>query len=208
MAYRYGLDFDPEPPSIREVVQAAGEWLRRMENRRTPRLDDAVLLRHVLWAGVDRGLPLQFHVGFGDPDLWLDRCDPALMTDFLRAVQPRGIAVMLMHNYPYLRQAGYLAQVFPHVYLDVGLAVNYVGARAAAVVAESLELAPFHKVLYSSDAYGLAELHYLGAVLFRRAFDDVVGGWVAAGLWSARDARRVARMVGAGNAARVYGLAP
>jgi len=113
---------------------------------------------------------------------------------------------MLLHCYPFHRQAGYLAQVFPHVYLDVGLAVNYVGARAAAVVAEALELAPFHKVLYSSDAFGLPELHYLGAALFRRAFGEVVESWVAAGLWSAPDAERVAAMVGAGNAERVYGL--
>jgi predicted TIM-barrel fold metal-dependent hydrolase len=113
---------------------------------------------------------------------------------------------MLLHCYPFHRQAGYLAQVFPHVYLDVGLGVNFVGARAAAIIAESLELAPFHKVLYSSDAFGLAELHHLGATLFRRAFGEVVADWVGAGLWSAPDAERVARMVGAGNAERVYGL--
>jgi hypothetical protein len=206
IAYRHGLDFDPEPPSAREVSEAAGRWLRRVESERSPRLDDPVLLRHVLWAGVDRGLPVQFHVGFGDPDLDLDRCDPSRMTGFLRAVQGRDVAVMLLHCYPFHRQAGYLSQVFPHVYLDVGLAVNYVGARAAAVLAESLELAPFHKILFSSDAFGLAELYYLGALLFRRAFDEVAGGWVGAGLWSAPDAHRVARMVAAGNAERVYGL--
>jgi predicted TIM-barrel fold metal-dependent hydrolase len=206
IAYRHGLDFDPEPPSAREVSDAAGRWLRRVESERSPRLDDPVLLRHVLWAGVDRGLPVQFHVGFGDPDLDLGRCDPTRMTGFLRAVQSRDVAVMLLHCYPFHRQAGYLSQVFPHVYLDVGLAVNYAGARAAAVLAESLELAPFHKMLFSSDAFGLAELYYLGALLFRRAFDEVVGGWVGAGLWSAPDAQRVARMVAAGNAERVYGL--
>jgi len=206
MAYRHGLDFVPERPAAREVSAAAGGWLRRVEGTGTARLDDPVLLRHVLWAGVDRGLPIQFHVGFGDPDLELDRCDPTRMTGFLRAVRDRGVAVLLLHCYPFHRQAGYLAHVFPHVYLDVGLAVNFAGARAAAVVAESLELAPFHKVLYSSDAFGLAELHHLGAVLFRRAFDEVAGEWVGAGLWSAPDARRVARLVGAGNAERVYRL--
>jgi uncharacterized protein len=206
IAYRYGLDFCPERPSAREVREAAGRWLRQVDSTGTARLDDPVLLRHVLWAGVDRGLPLQFHVGFGDPDLSLDRCDPARMTGFLRAVRQRGTAIMLLHCYPFHRQAGYLAQVFPHVYLDVGLGVNYVGARAAAIIAESLELAPFHKVLYSSDAFGLPEFHYLGAALFRRAFDEVVGEWVGAGLWSAPDAERVARMVGAGNAERVYAM--
>ena len=202
VAYRYGLDFDPAPPSRREVIRAAGRWLRHGR----PRLADPVLLRHVIWAGVERGLPLQFHVGFGDPDLDLARCDPLLLTGFLRATRDRGVSVMLLHCYPYHRQAGYLAHAFPHVYVDVGLAVNHVGARAEAVVAESLELAPFHKVLYSSDAFGLAELHHLGAVAFREAFDTVTGAWVRAGRWSAADAARVAELVGSGNARRVYRL--
>jgi predicted TIM-barrel fold metal-dependent hydrolase len=202
IAYRYGLDFDPARPSRREVTRAAGRWLRRGRTR----MDDPVLLRHLIWAGVDRGLPLQFHTGFGDPDLDLARCDPLLMTGFLRATRDRGVSIMLLHCYPYHRQAGYLAQAFPHVYADVGLAVNHVGARAPAVVAESLELAPFHKMLYSSDAFGLAELHYLGALLFRQAFDAVTGEWVRAGRWSAADTARVAELVGSGNARRVYRL--
>jgi hypothetical protein len=113
---------------------------------------------------------------------------------------------MLLHCYPFHRGAGYLAQAYPHVYLDVGLAINYTGARAAAVVAESLELAPFGKLLFSSDAWGPAELHYLGAWLWRRATARVLGEWVAGGDWSQADALRVAEMVGAGNARRVYRL--
>jgi uncharacterized protein len=206
IAYRHGLDFDPDRPSAREVRAAAGRWLRRDAAAEAPRLDDPVLLRHVLWAGMDLRLPVQFHAGYGDPDLDLRRCDPLRMTGFLRATRGSGVDLMLLHCYPFHRRAGYLAQVFPHVYLDVGLAVTYVGARAPAVVAESLELAPFHKVLFSSDGFGLPELHYLGALLFRRAVDEVVGGWVGAGLWSAPDAARIARMIGAGNADRVYRL--
>ena len=205
IAYRYGLDFDPEAPSVGEVRRAAGQWLRRIETG-APRLTDPVLLRHLLWAGVERGLPLQFHVGYGDPDLTLHRCDPSLMTDFLRLAGDRQVPVMLLHGYPYHRTAGYLAQVFPHVYLDVGLAVNYTGARSRAVVAESLELAPFGKVLFSSDAWGPAELHYLGATLWRRAMASVLGEWVRSGDWSHADTMRVADMVGAENAKRVYRL--
>ncbi|WP_030442960.1 amidohydrolase family protein [Actinoplanes subtropicus] len=202
IAYRHGLDFDPQRPARREVIEAAGRWLRHGR----PRIADPVLLRHLLWAGVDRGLPVQLHTGFGDPDLDLARCDPALLTGFLRATRDRGVPVMLLHCYPYHRQAGFLAQAFPHVYADVGLALNHVGARAEAVLAESLELAPFHKVLYSSDAYGLAELHHLGAVLFRRAFAAVTGAWVRDGHWSAGDAERAGELIGSGNARRVYGL--
>jgi predicted TIM-barrel fold metal-dependent hydrolase len=204
-------DDPPEPPagaSRGDTVPAGG-------HPRTPdgpepsagaRLDDEVLPRHLIWTGIDTGLPLQFHAGFGDPDARLHRANPALLHDFLAATQASGGPVMLLHCYPYHREAGYLANVFTHVYLDVGEALNHVGARSAAVLAEALELAPFGKMLYSSDAFGLAELHYLGALGFRRDLARVTGEFVAQGLWSAADAGRVAEMVGSGNAARTYRL--
>ncbi len=206
VGYRCGLDFDPEPPAEAEVTAAAGAWLRQIEATGRVRVEDPVLLRHLLWSGMELGLPLQLHTGFGDPDADLRRCDPLLLRGFLRRTEPAGVPVMLLHCYPYHRGAGYLAQAYPHVYLDVGLAINYTGTRAAAVVAESLELAPFGKLLFSSDAWGPPELHYLGALLWRRATSRVLGGWVADGDWSHADALRVAEMVGAGNARRVYRL--
>ncbi|MGH3276879.1 MAG: amidohydrolase family protein [Streptosporangiaceae bacterium] len=211
VAYRYGLDFDPARPSAAQVTSAAGHWLAAVEadpdgRCGAARLSDPVLLRHVIWAGVDTGLPLQFHVGLGDPDARLHRADPGHLHDFLVATQHERTSVMLLHCYPYHRQAACLANVFPHVYLDVGEALNHVGASSAAVLAEALEVAPFHKQLYSSDAYGLAELHYLGAAGFRRDLGTVIGAFVADGAWTRGDGDRVARLIGAGNARRVYRL--
>ncbi len=211
-AYRYGLDFDPARPTAAEVRDAAGRWLRGADagvtaGGRAAAVRDPVLLRHLIWTGVDTGLPLQFHTGFGDPDQRLHRSDPSLLHDFLVATQSSGTAIMLLHCYPHQRQAGYLANVFPHVYMDVGEALNHVGARSAAVLAEAMELTPFHKMLYSSDAFGLPELHYLGAAGFRRDLARVTGAFVADGAWSAADADRVADLVGAANARRVYRLA-
>jgi uncharacterized protein len=206
VAYRYGLDFDPEPPTAAAVTTAAGRWLRQADQTGQIRLEDPVLLRHLLWTGLEQGIPLQLHTGFGDPDADLRRCDPLLLRDFLRLAEPHQVPIMLLHCYPYHRGAGYLAQAYPNVYLDVGLAINYTGAQAAAVVAESLELAPFGKVLFSSDAWGPPELHYLGALLWRRATARVLGDWVADGEWSQADALRVAEMMGGGNARRVYQL--
>jgi predicted TIM-barrel fold metal-dependent hydrolase len=208
VAYRYGLDFDPAEPSGAEVSDAAGRWLAAIEaDPAAIRLADPMLLRHVIWAGVRTGRPLQFHVGLGDPDARLHRADPSHLHEFLIATQHAGAPVMLLHCYPFHRQAACLANVFPHVYLDVGEALNHVGASSAAVLAEALEVAPFHKQLYSSDAYGLAELHWLGAAGFRRDLDRVIGGFIADGAWSRGDGDRVAQLIGAGNARRVYGLA-
>jgi hypothetical protein len=208
VAYRLGLDINPEPPSRAEVARAAGEWLRQSEQRGSPRMDDPVLVRHLLWAGVRRRLPLQFHVGYGDPDIVLYRTDPSRMTGFLRATADTGVPVMLLHCYPFHREAAYLAAVLPHVYLDVGLTIPYVGASAAPVLAEALELAPFGKVLYSSDAFGLAELYLLGATLFRRALARVLAAWLADDAVTPADAAQIARQIGADNARRVYRLAP
>jgi predicted TIM-barrel fold metal-dependent hydrolase len=200
-AYRYGLDFDPAAPSKAEVAEAAGRWMES-----GGRLSDPVLLRHLIWTGLQRGLPLQFHIGYGDPDVDLRRCDPLLLRGLIELAEPTGVPLMLLHCYPYHRNAGFLAEAYPNVYFDVGLGVNHTGARSAALVAESLELAPFAKILFSSDGWGPAELHHLGAVLWRRAMVRVLGGFVAEGEWSAGQAVRVAAMIGVENARRVYGL--
>jgi predicted TIM-barrel fold metal-dependent hydrolase len=206
MAYRFGLDFDPERPARRDVTRAAGDWLRRCAEVGQARLDDPVLLRHVLWAGVDLGLPLQFHVGFGDSDIVLHRCDPARMTGFIQAVQPLDTQVMLLHCYPYHRQAGYLAHVYPHVWFDTGSAVSHSGLGSLQLIRESLEVAPFDKVLFSTDAFGLAELYLSGALLWRRGLAQVMDEWLARDWLSAADAERFATMMAHGNARRAYGL--
>lgn len=202
IAYRLGFAFDPSRPTDHETRQAAEEWF----SSTTPtRVTHPVLLRMALWAAVDRGLPIQLHAGLGDPDLTLHLCDPALLTPWLREMEPYGTRVILLHCYPYHRNAGYLAQAFPHVYFDVGLAVNYTGAASEHVVAESLEHAPFGKILYSSDAWGLPELHYLGSALWRRALKITLTRWVRDGEWDLADALAVATLIGRENALETYG---
>jgi len=206
-AYRTGLDLDPGRPSDAEVTAAAGRWLAAAGNPGgPPRLADETLQRFLIWCGVDLRLPVQFHVGYGDSDVDLHRCSPLLLTPLLRAIQPTGVPVMLLHNYPYHREAGYLAQVFPHVYVDAGLATHNLGGRSPALLAEALELAPFGKFLYSSDAFGLPELHYLGAALFRSALSAFLAAGLDEDLYSERTVVRLTRMLCAGNAERVYRL--
>ena len=202
-AYRTGLDLRPERPPDSEVAAAAGRWLARSS---PPRLADETLQRFLIWCGVDLRLPVQFHAGYGDSDVDLHRCNPLLLTPLLRAIQPTGVPVMLLHNYPYHREAGYLAQVFPHVYVDAGLATHNLGARAPALLAEALELAPFGKFLYSSDAFGLPELYYLGAALFRSALSVFLRTGLNEDLYSERTVVRVTRMLCADNARRAYQL--
>ncbi|MFJ6660001.1 amidohydrolase family protein [Streptomyces sp. NPDC091377] len=201
---RHGLALTPEPPGPGEVRGAAARWLAT--RRVGEPLHDPVLLRHLLWSAVASGRPLQLPAGMGEPGARLDRTDPVLLTDFVRATAGLGTDLVLLHGYPYHRHAAHLAGAFPHVYADSGAALARTGARAATVLAELLELAPFGKLLFSSGASGLPELHVVAARLFREALGRVLGGWVADGAWSSGDAHRVAGLIASGNAERVYGL--
>ncbi|NEC73568.1 amidohydrolase family protein, partial [Streptomyces rochei] len=200
-AYRTGFGLDPERPSPAEVTEAARRWLAR-----GGRLDDPVLVRHLLWTAVDLGRPLQLHTGFGDGDLRLHRADPSLLTDWLRLTAGT-VPVVLLHCWPFQRQAAYLSAVFGQVHLDVGLALHHVGpARAGTVLAEALEITPFRKLLHSSDAYGVAEFHHLGALAFRQGLAGLLEERVGADEMTLADALRIARWTGRDNARRVYRL--
>jgi predicted TIM-barrel fold metal-dependent hydrolase len=204
-AYRCGLALDPHRPSHSAVATATSRWLSAA-GAGPLRLDDPTIIRHLIWTAIDVGKPLQFHVGYGDADADLSRCRPALLTPLLRATAGLDAPIMLLHNYPYHREAATLAQVFDHVFVDVGLALHNVGSRADTVLAELLELAPFTSVLFSSDAFGLAELYAVNVRLFRTALDAFLDEGVARSLWGEADADRVAEMICSGNARRVYGL--
>ncbi|MFD6182705.1 amidohydrolase family protein [Streptomyces goshikiensis] len=194
----------PEPPGPGEVRGAAGRWLAGRAKGGAVR--DPVLLRHLLWSAVTSGRPLQLHTGAGLPGAGPQRGGPARLTEFVRATAGPGTRLVLLGGHPYHRQTARLAAAFPHVYADLGVALAHTGARAAGVLAELLELAPFGKLLFSSGGRRLPELHAVGALVFREALGRVLSGWVADGAWSWRDADRVAAMLAAGNARRVYRL--
>ena len=211
-AYRVGLALDRRRPRDAEVVAAVERWLGGRRDGTDgaagtpPRLADDTLHRFFIWCGADLGLPIQFHVGYGDRDVDLHSCNPLLLTDLLRALEPAGVPVMLLHNYPYHREAGYLAQVFPHVYADLGLATHNVGSRAPELLAEALEMVPLRKFLFSSDALGLPELYYLATLLFRQALSRFLRARLDADDMSHDDAERITRLIGTDNAHQAYRL--
>jgi predicted TIM-barrel fold metal-dependent hydrolase len=203
-AYRIGLGLPSTKPTDDELVAALREVASSEADR--VRLAHPVVNAYLAWTAIEQGMPLQFHAGYGDNDVDLLDCDPLRLTPFLRATQEYGVPVLLLHNYPFHRHAAYLAQVFDHVYMDVGLAVHNTGAFSDAVIREALELVPFGKMLYSSDAFGLAELYYLGSLLFRRGLSAALERLVNGGDLAMPEAERIAAMIGGDNARRVYGL--
>ena len=180
-AYRIGLDLDRGPDRGHGAAEARLAATPGADGRgAAPRLGrpDAAPLPHLVrrWTSGCRSSSTS---GYGDRDVDLHRCDPLLLTPLLRAIEPTGVPIMLLHNYPFHRNAGYLAQVFAHVFVDVGLATHNVGAAGPALLAEALELAPFGKFLFSSDAFGAARavLPGRGAVPPRAVGVPAPPGW-------------------------------
>jgi hypothetical protein len=193
-AYRSGLDVDGG-------VDVAGA--ERALATRPGRLEDRALLELLLLDALEAnatggGLPVQVHCGFGDADLFLPRADPALLKPVVERFA--STPFVLLHCYPFVRQAGWLAHVYGNVFLDVSLTIPHVW-RAAEMVREALELAPVSKLLYASDAARTPELYWLAAIGWRAALATVLG--------EALDPRQAAvagRRVLRDNARALYGL--
>jgi uncharacterized protein len=141
-------------------------------------------------------LPLQVHCGFGDSDLHLWRSDPSLLKPLIEHF--RATPFVLLHCYPFVREAGWLAHVYGHVYFDLSLTIPHVW-RGAEMLREALELAPASKLLYASDASRAPELYYLAAKWWREALAEVLPELFEDGVEEA--GRRILRE----NALEVYG---
>ncbi|HEY7206666.1 MAG TPA: amidohydrolase family protein, partial [Gaiellaceae bacterium] len=117
-------------------------------------------------------LPLQVHCGFGDSDLHLWRADPGYLKPLIERF--RETPFVLLHCYPFVREAGWLAHVYGNVYFDLSLTIPHVSQPVRALE-EALELAPVSKLLYASDAARTPELYLLAATWWRDALADVLG---------------------------------
>ena len=139
-------------------------------------------------------LPVQVHCGFGDSDLWLARADPSHLKPLVERF--RDTRFVLLHCYPFVREAGWLAHVYGNVWFDLSLTIPHV-SRPAEALREALELAPVSKLLYASDAARTPELYYLAAKWWREALAEVLPPDEAEG-----DGRAILRE----NALALYGL--
>jgi predicted TIM-barrel fold metal-dependent hydrolase len=108
-AYRGGLDLNALSPSMRSD---------RLEG---------VGMREALLAALEANeasgdpLPVQVHTGFGDSDLSMPRASPGYLKPLIERFQ--ATSFVLLHCYPFVREAGWLAYVYANVYFDLSLTI-------------------------------------------------------------------------------------
>jgi hypothetical protein len=210
IAYRSGLAIRDWPEA--EVAAAYRTVRARVGDGGSPRLTEKPLLdtlfRVALDVAEETGRPLQVHTGFGDPDIDLLQANPLLLRPIVEDPRRAGVRLVLLHlAYPYGREAAFMAAVWPQVFVDLSLALPYLGPGSVPPLIEALSLAPASKLLYGSDLGGLPELFALAATWARAALGEALGWLADRGGGSRDEARAAARRILSDNAAALYNLA-
>jgi hypothetical protein len=184
ICYRTGLDIEPDyEAAARAVGHPFERYVKACVRKRTYRierkpLNDYLVLRtlEILSEqphGDSLAKPLQMHTGLGDNDINQLESNPVYLQQVIEAY-PKVPFVLLHAAYPYTQEAGYLATVYRHVYLDVGEVFPMVSRDGQQkMLRQALELVPGSKLLYSSDGRWFPESFYLANLQFREVWLEV-----------------------------------
>jgi predicted TIM-barrel fold metal-dependent hydrolase len=211
-AYRTGLAIERWPDSdARESYAAARAEIDAHGSVRLghkPLLD--TLLHLAFEAAAAQELPVQFHVGYGDPDVDLRKASPLELRGIFEDRAYRSMPVVLLHGcWPYFREGAYLASVYANAYLDLSYAIPFLSlGEMTSMTRAALAVAPFSKVMYSSDGSRIPELNWIAAKDGRRVIGSILGELVSDGDLDAADARRAGERILLENALRLYGFGP
>jgi predicted TIM-barrel fold metal-dependent hydrolase len=163
------------------------------------------LLCRTLELAMEHDVPMQIHTGMGDFEVNLVYCRPSFLMDLLRFPTYRACRVLLVHSgYPYHREAAYMANVLPRVYLDVSEGIPFAGNAAKDIFTGTMAMAPLNKVCYGSDGYTLPEINYTSAKLGKQALKQALDELVADDFMSETDAQEAAGLILAGNSRELY----
>jgi predicted TIM-barrel fold metal-dependent hydrolase len=209
-AYRSGLQI------ARVAPDTAAAAFAQVRARALPhgrlRLTDKTLIDYVVMRGLERAaeqqVPVQFHTGYGDPDTDLRQGNPLHLRPLFEDPALETAPIVLLHeSYPFTREAAYLAAVYPNAYLDISYSVPFLDYHELlSCTRQALGVAPWSKVLYSSDGFGIPEHGWLGALHGRRVLAVALQEKIAVGELDADEALAAGEAILRRNSLRVYRL--
>jgi hypothetical protein len=206
IAYRTGLEVSPLSRTPDQGMFALDAIKRGLGGGSMKKLRDHLLCRSIELC-MEYDVPMQIHTGMGDVEVNLVLCRPAYLLDLLRFPAYRGCRVLLVHTgYPYHREAAYMANVLPRVYLDVSEGIPFASSAAWEIFEGVMAMAPLNKICYGSDGYQVPEIMYTSAKLGKQALQDTLNGLVAKGILTKADAQRAGAGILADNARELYKL--
>jgi len=207
-AYRAGLAL--RPVSAEEFEAAFADLQKRVRSGGSKRIAGDSLCYSLLADAAEEiarlGVPLQVHCGFGDNDEDLAKSNPLGLRPLLTEGRYEGLRLVLLHCYPFHREAAYLCSVYRDAYMDLSLTLPLAGLDGRRAMREVLGLCPWTKVLYASDASRLPEIYFVAAAVHREALAGAFGEFVDRGILSRDEAVAAGVQVLSANSHRVYNL--
>ena len=157
---------------------------------------------------IKKGYAIQVHTGFGESNIDISTNNPLLLKGFLEDPKYREATIILLHgSYPYSFEAGYLANVYPNVYLDLS-AMNVFGPPYVfrTGIKNIFQFCPFNKAMYGSDGELIPDTHWLGAKVAKKELSLLFSTYVKDGLFNEDYAVKAAKMILSNTARILYNL--
>jgi predicted TIM-barrel fold metal-dependent hydrolase len=211
-AYRTGLRVEPVSEDVAEEAFEAART--EAVERGSLRLQSKPLVDYFVWRSIGHAaqqcVPVQFHTGYGDPDLDLRLANPLHLRPLFEEPGFKGAPIVLLHaSYPYTPEAAYLAAVYANAYLDIAFSLPPLDWFAlCTAVTTALGVAPASKILCSSDGTSIPEHYLLGATRARRVLHHVLTQMKNGEELNEEDIKEMGRLLLRDNALRIYRLEP
>lgn len=155
-------------------------------------------------------VPIHVHSGItgGYWDGGMYDTDPYKMGPFLRNVPfMQGTDLVLLHcNYPYIGGAAMMAQVFPHVWVDLAWTLPWTALQMDSAFESLLAIAPATKIMLGSGQHNIPEIAWLASRVARNSLERVMKHLCKEDLISPEQGFRMAEDIMYRNACRLYGI--
>lgn len=164
-----------------------------------------LVLRAFEFAG-ERKIPVQIHTGLGDSDEDLAESNPLLLRSLFENKQFSSVKFVLLHCYPFVKEAAYLTSLYSNVYMDVSLACFLVSANIETILLDAISLAPSSKILTGTDGHTVPETYWYGAHSIKRGLSAVLTSLVRKDFFDPAQAMKIAGDILHGNTRQLYNL--
>jgi predicted TIM-barrel fold metal-dependent hydrolase len=190
-AYRRDLDFATVPDADVPFAGHAGpDQIRLFENW---------VVNECCRQAHERGWPHQVHVGTHN----LTQSSPMPLQSLARRYP--GMKIVMIHCWPFLDQAGWLAKYVPNIFIDTCWQPVLSPAFFRRAMESWLTYVPSHKITCGHDSTTV-EMAFGSSLLTREILGDALGSLVRDLKVRETAARGVATAFLHGNAAEIYGI--
>jgi hypothetical protein len=185
VAYTSGLEIKKHPENdVKNSYKALLEEIKSEKTVREVFYSGSQHVKNVMdffvYLGLENSakydIPFQVHAGMGNPTkIDLRDENPVLLTKLFEDEEVRKAKIILTHGgYPYVEEAGFLANANPNVYIDISAVSPFISIGIRDKILNLLEMTPTNKIMYGSDGHRIPELYWISALQTKRAISQAV----------------------------------